>query len=100
MASLIRFKKKKVITVVLDAEFESHNELTGGGRGYSVSRSTHIWQVDRPGTPEEQRRPEGDDDGYLWRLNTYWSFAQTQGGLVIECEAVSLTRDIPLGLAG
>ena len=98
MASLIRFKKKKVITVVLDAEFEGHSELTGDGQGYSVSRSTHIWQVDRPGTPGERRRPEGDDDGYLWRLNSYWSFAQTQGGLLIECEAVSLTRDIPLGL--
>ncbi|HEV2688509.1 MAG TPA: hypothetical protein VGV35_08135 [Bryobacteraceae bacterium] len=96
--SLIRFKKRKVVTVVLDAEFEGYNELTGDGRGYSFSRSTHIWQVDEPGTANEHRRPEGDDDGYLWRLNSYWSFVETQTGLLIECEAVSLTRKIPLGL--
>lgn len=97
-ASLIRFKKQKVVTVVLDAEFEGQNGLTGGGRGYSISRSTHIWQVDDAGTAREHRRPEGDDDGFLWHLNSYWSFAETQGGLFIECEAVSLTRNVPLGL--
>jgi hypothetical protein len=96
--SLIRFKKRKVVTVVLDAEFESQNGLTGEGRGFSISRSTHIWQVDDAGTPSEHRRPEGDDDGFLWHLNSYWSFAETQGGLLIECEAVSLTRNVPLGL--
>lgn len=98
LISLIRFKKKKVVTVVLDAQFEGRNELTGADRGYSISRSQHIWQVEDPGTPREHRRPEGDDDGFLWRLNSYWSFAETQNGLLIECEAVSLTRNIPLGL--
>lgn len=96
--SLIRFKKQKIVTVVLDAEFEGYNELTGDSRGYGLSRSTHIWQVDDPGTAHEHRRPEGDDAGYLWRLNSYWSFVRVPDGLFIECEAVSLTRDIPLGL--
>ena len=41
---------------------------------------------------------EGDDDGFLWRLNTYWSFLEVPGGLLIECEAISLTRDVPAGL--
>jgi hypothetical protein len=97
-ASLIRFKKQKVVSVVLDAEFQGANELIDNTRGYSISRSVHIWQVDEPGTAHERRRPEGDDDGFLWRLNSYWSFLQTRDGLLIECEAVSLTRNIPLGL--
>jgi len=94
----MRFRKQKVITVVLDAEFDTRAGLVGSGRGYSISRSTHVWQVDRPGLAKERREPEGDDDGYLWRLNSYWSFAETAEGLVIECEAVSLTRDVPAGL--
>lgn len=95
----IRFKKREVITVVLDAEFESRSTLVEGGRrGFSSSRSTHIWQVDRPGSDQERRRAEGDDDGFLWRLNSYWSFEETGAGLRIECEAVSLTRDVPAGL--
>ena len=42
--------------------------------------------------------PEGADDGFLWRLNSYWSFEQRREGLFMECEAVSLTRDVPAGL--
>ena len=99
ITNLIRFKKQKIVTVVLDAEFEGENGLAGDTRGYSYSRSAHIWQVDNPGSPRERRRPEGEDDGYLWRLNSYWSFAESHDGLLIECEAVSLTRNIPFGLA-
>jgi hypothetical protein len=93
----MRFRKRQIVTVVLDTEFDASSKVTGTS-GFSISRSTHIWQVQQPGTPRERRRLEGDDDGYLWRLNSYWNFAETGRGLLIECEAVSLTRDVPLGL--
>jgi hypothetical protein len=94
----MRFKKLQVITVVLDAEFETESGLDGNSRGYSFSRSTHIWQIDQAGTAQERRREEGMDDGFLWRLNSYWSFAESRDGLLMEFEAVSLTRDAPGGL--
>ena len=94
----MRFKKRRVITVVLDAEFETESGLDGNRRGYSISRSTHIWQIDQPGTGQEHRRREGVDDGFLWRLNSYWSFVERRDCLLMECEAVSLTRDVPAGL--
>jgi hypothetical protein len=34
----------------------------------------------------------------LWQLNSYWTFQQLDGGTYVECEAISLTRDIPRGL--
>ncbi len=94
----MRFKKRQIITVVLDAEFEIESGLDGNHRGHSFSRSTHIWQVDQPGAARERRRAEGADDGFLWRLNSYWSFAESRDGLLMQCEAVSLTRDVPAGL--
>jgi hypothetical protein len=95
----MRFKKHLVITVVLDAEFESRSALIESGKGgFSLSRSAHIWQVDHPGSRHERRRAEREDDGFLWRLNFYWRFEETPEGLRIECEAVSLTRDVPVGL--
>ena len=93
----MRFKKRQIVTIVLDAEFETESGVRQG-RGYSFSRSRHIWQVDQPGTAQESRRAEGSDDGFLWRLNSYWSFEQKSEGLFLECEAVSLTRDVPAGL--
>ena len=97
-AVAIRFRKHKIVTVVLDTEFEVQSGLTGNDRGYSYSRSTHVWQIDQAGTAHERRRVEGEDDGFLWRLNSYWSFLRMNGGLLMECEAVSLTRDVPRGL--
>ena len=94
----VRLQEQNVRTIVLDAEYRFESRLIGDERGYSLSRSMHVWQVDDPGTPHEHRLPEGDDEGFLWRLNSYWSFARTRGGLLIECEAVSLTRDVPTGL--
>lgn len=94
----VRFKEQRVVTIVLDGEYKVESRLSGNDRGYSVSRSLHFWQVDNPGTAQERRRPEGQDDGFLWRLNSYWSFTRVHGGLQMECEAVSLTRDVPAGL--
>lgn len=35
----------------------------------------------------------------MWRLNTYWRFEGKDGGVYVQCEALSLTRDIQYGLA-
>jgi len=35
----------------------------------------------------------------MWRLNSYWAFEQANNGVLVQCEAISLTRDIPTGLA-
>jgi len=96
-AVAVRFKRRMAITVVLDAEFRTQSGLSGVC-GYQTSRSTHIWEVDNAGSAEERRRVEGEDDGFLWRLNSYWSFVNWGRGVLIECEAVSLTRDVPAGL--
>ena len=42
--------------------------------------------------------PEGNDGGYLWRLNTYWRFLERDGGTYVQCESITLTRSIPFGL--
>jgi hypothetical protein len=34
----------------------------------------------------------------MWRLNSYWRFAERDGGTYVQLEAISLTRDIPVGL--
>ncbi len=39
--------------------------------------------------------PAGDDHGYLWKLNAYWRYEQVPGGLIVECESISLSRDVP-----
>ena len=42
--------------------------------------------------------PPGQDHGFLWRLQTYWTLEETPRGLWMEVRSVSLTRDVPAGL--
>jgi hypothetical protein len=94
----LRLRKKKLITVVLDTEHEARYVRLDRARSYSMSRSTRIVEVENAGTPGERTLPAGADHGYLWRLNSYWRFEEADGGVYAECQAVSLTREIPVGL--
>jgi hypothetical protein len=94
----LRFLKKKVVTVVLDTEHEVHYEPVDRTRWRSRSRSTKIAEVKNAGQRNERELPTGTGAGYLWRLNSYWRFEERDGGTWVECEAISLTRDVPTGL--
>jgi hypothetical protein len=89
---------KKVITVVVNSEHDALFTSTGADRSEGWIRSTRIAEVESPDEPGEREKPVGQDGGYLWRLNTYWRLLARDGGLYIQCESVSLTRGIPVGL--
>lgn len=39
--------------------------------------------------------PEGNDHGYMWRLNSHWRFKQVGGDVLVEVESVTLSRNLP-----
>jgi hypothetical protein len=94
----LRLMKKKVLTVVLNTEHDVVYSAVDGSRCYSRSYSTRIAEVVDPGKSGEREHPIGNDSGFLWRLNSYWRFEERDGGVYIECQAISLTRDVPTGL--
>ena len=93
-----RLRKHKVITVTLDTEHDIRYVRLGDSRCWSRSVSTRIAEVANAGSSDEHQKPVGHDRGFLWRANSYWRFAERDGGTYIEYEAVSLTRDFPAGL--
>jgi len=93
-----RLRKKKIITIVLDADYDVHRHFIDATHAYSDSYSTRIAQVENAGEPNEHELPPGKDGGYMWRLNSYWRYFDSGRGVYVQCEAVSLTRDIPTGL--
>ena len=95
----MRVRQHHVITVVMDTTYDITFGRLDSRHGYSISRSTHIDEIDSPGSSSEHRLNSADEHGYLWRLNTYWTYEERDGGLYLQIEAVSLTRSIPHGLA-
>lgn len=91
----LKLRRSKVITVLYDTEHEVHYRRLAAGRAFSRSTATRIAELADPGTPRERARSAAGDRGFLWRLNSYWRFREDRAAVTVECESVSLSRDIP-----
>jgi L-rhamnose mutarotase len=92
----LRLWKKKILTVVLNTEHEVRYFPVSATREHSRSYTTRIAEVEDPGEPTEKEKPVGNDGGFLWRLYSYWRFEEKEGGVYVQCEALSLTRSVPM----
>ena len=91
----LRLKRKKVVTVYYNTEHRVDYRRHGPRRVSSASYATRIAELVDAGTPAERERVVGNDRGFLWRLNSYWRFQEVPGGVIVECESVSLSRGVP-----
>jgi hypothetical protein len=94
----LRFRRQKVITVVLNTEHDVRYFRDGPDRAHSRSSATRIAEVDNPGKSNEHEKPREDDGGFLWGMETWWRIEEKGGGVYVQSEVVSLTREIPAGL--
>jgi hypothetical protein len=94
----LRFRRHKVITVVLDTEHDIRYFHDAPGHAHSRSSAVRIAEVENPGKSDEHEKQPGDDGGFLWRMETWWRMEERDGGVYVQSEAASLTRDIPTGL--
>jgi len=90
----VQVRKKKIVTVVLDTEYDVEVRRLEDGKQAVVSRSTRISEVDH-GRP----LPPGTGHGFAWRANTYWLLEPRPEGVYLECRMITLSRDVPAALA-
>ncbi len=89
---------KKIISVVVNTESDVRYIPIGTSRMQVRSTSVRIAEVENPGTPGERELPVGHDDGFMWRFNNYCALEERDRGTYVQCESVSLSRDVPFGL--
>jgi hypothetical protein len=94
----LRFRRHKVVTVVLNTEHEVQYFHEAPGRAHSRSSAVRIAEVENAGKSDEREKKPGDDHGFLWRMETWWRMEERDGGVYVQSEVASLTRDIPTGL--
>jgi hypothetical protein len=94
----LRFHRQKIVTVVLDTEHDVNYFRDSPLRAHSRSTAIRIAQVENPGETTEKEKTPGQDDGFLWKMETWWRMEERDGGVYVQNEAVTLTRDIPTGL--
>ena len=81
--------------VAYNANFNVERTRLSADRITSSSISTRIAQLQDPSQPDGSEYAVGQDSGYLWRMNDYWRYEQKDGGVYMQVEAISLSRDVP-----
>jgi hypothetical protein len=94
----LRFRRHKVITVVLNTEHEVQYFRDAPRKAHSRSSAVRIVEVVNAGKSDEREKTPGNDDGFMWRMETWWRMEERDGGVYVQSEVASLTRDIPTGL--
>ena len=95
MRVYLKLQRSQFVTVVYNTEHVVTFARDSPTRATSTSTATRIAEVSLPNTPQERELPVGDDRGFLWRLNAYWRYEDVAGGVIAECESMSLSRDVP-----
>lgn len=93
--AFLRLFKKQVTPFVLNTQLSADYTTVDSARSYIICRSTHIGEAQHPNrkkTFDKEQAPE-DEYGYLWRLNMYWRLDQQDGGVYVELELLSLSRE-------
>jgi putative flippase GtrA len=91
----LRLRRTKFVTAVYDTEYDVDYRRLAPDRALSNSISSRIVEIENPGTPRERALPEGNDRGFMWRLNSYWRYRQVDGGVLVEIESLTLSRSLP-----
>jgi hypothetical protein len=94
-----RLHRKGMVPVVLNVEQDAHYQEVSPGKWICRAYARNISEVDMSLFTRGRKFPPGEGHGYLWRLYAYWSLESFNGGVLGECRTVSLSRDIPEGLA-
>ena len=95
MKVFLKLKRKKFVTVHYNTEHDMRYARRDSARASSRSVATKIAELADVGSPDEREQPIGNDRGFLWRLNSYWRYEEVDGGVIVECESVTLSRSIP-----
>jgi hypothetical protein len=97
--SLRLARKVSMVMNVIDTDCETTYFRPGPDRWWSISRSTRIQEVQRSGQADERLLPAGTGEGFVWRMYGITRVKEVDRGVIIEMEAIVLSRGIPGALA-
>lgn len=85
------------IAVSYDSTYDTHYRYFDPHHWLSASSTNSIKEWRDPKDVSKGYYPEGDDHGFLWRTNTYWFVRDSNEGIDLELDSLSLSRPAPTG---
>jgi len=96
--SMVLMNKTLFLRTALDSTYECSSIRVSDRRWYTVAETTGIQEIENYGAPGQHTLPEGEGNGFIWRLFSITRLEERDGGVYIELEAIALSRDIPISV--
>ena len=90
-----RFYRHAIVTAVYNTQFDIDFTQSDPAHEYSFARAVRIAEIRNPGEKDERELPVGKDRGYLWRLDLYTRYLETNDGVYVQVEFLALSRGVP-----
>ena len=91
----LKLVRSRIVTATYNTEHLAVYRQHGTGRASGSTIALRIAELEDAGTEREREKAPGQDRGFLWRLHSYWRYGEVDGGVVVECESITLSRSIP-----
>jgi hypothetical protein len=86
------------ITAAMRARYRAHEVIIDGQHGYSIVDAIQIQQIENYGGRNQRVLGPDTGGGFIWRLRSIVKYAERDGGVYLEIQAIALTRAIPSSL--
>ncbi len=93
-----KLRRSAIVTAAYNTEHVVTYRTVQSDRVVSRSVATRIAELEDVGTLEEREKPQGDDRGFLWRMNAYWRYQSTPEGVLVSLDSLTLGRSVPWAL--
>jgi hypothetical protein len=90
----LKLRREAIVTVAYNTEHDVHFERVGPSSAVSRSVSTRIAELRDVGSPAEREKPSHEDRGFMRRVHSYWRYQAVPGGVIVELESLTLSRDL------
>ena len=96
--SMVLINKSPFLKTALDSKYKCSRIRVSDRRWYTVAETTDIQEIENYGAPSQHALPEGEGNGFIWRLFSITRFEERDAGVYVELEAIALSRDIPISV--
>lgn len=94
----LKLRREELVTALYNTEHVVTHARDPQGRLTTRSVSRRIVEIEERDAGADREKPIGADRGFLWRMNAWWRYEPAHGGVIVELESVTLSRDVPWGI--
>lgn len=95
---LLLTNKTLLLSIALEGDYKASYVRIDENRMYGIAHTIRVREIERYHQPGERKLQENQGSGLVWRLFSITRLEERDRGVLMELEAIELSRDIPVSI--